>query len=440
MDEKRTIEAGLYALSASSTTSLFTVKVVSETCQEWQDIVDLPGNYGRVIWICENARVTLEPSEEQQQEWNWQMKLLRCTAYNAAIAETRGLAGASTAVGDVGAGSSIEVPVGALLRSRSVVCFECGKFFKNQLGAASHFKDIHLKTAPSSTPAIEVKYDDEYLAIVVKPQGMETLGSANSLAKSDALGAALKPPSGNLLDALHKGRPVHRLDRPTGGLVVIGKTHSSIQRLCAMFREHRVKKRYRAICAGDMTSLEATGIGCSRPGASPLSAYITKKSEEGDYPIEGRINEPISGAPSVTHFRVVSVTPSIRWGSVTTVELWPESGRKHQLRRHLSERGHPILGDARYGGIIFKSQRHPDEMLCLWSLEVDMPHPFSSTLPNGLVERVHVSLDEPPVFQKVRDEERNGRPHIALAKAVKAEDEQELEQEQAAHNQKKQRT
>ena len=279
------------------------------------------------------------------------------------------------------------------------------------------------KTSRAGIPPLRVPFDDEYVAVVVKPQGMETLGSPDSLASSDALFGALKPPTGRHEDELRKGRPVHRLDAPTGGLVVIGKTKAAIGALCNAFAKHLVCKRYRAIVAGDMTSGQPTGLGCGRTTASPLSNYLTNTVDGA--PVEGKIDEPISGAPSITRFKVVSVTKSARWGRVTTVDLWPESGRKHQLRRHLSERGHPIIGDTRFGGAAFQRQRRDGEVMCLWSLEVEFEHPrvsimaakssasaatSSTTEDADTPERVRALIEEPQIFQDVRDKEAADEP------------------------------
>jgi len=81
-----------------------------------------------------------------------------------------------------------------------------------------------------------------------------------------------------------------------------------------LFFHRQVKKRYRAIVSGRLEP--ATGI----------------------------IDAPIKGKVSKTRYSVVQYTDSIRYGTITTVDLFPITGRKHQLRKHLMSLGHPILG------------------------------------------------------------------------------------------------
>ena len=109
------------------------------------------------------------------------------------------------------------------------------------------------------------------------------------------------------------------------------------------FSHKCIKKRYRALCPGTIE------------------------------PASGVIDSPISGKESITKYQVVKVTPSFRFGTITTVDLWPLQGRRHQLRIHLKSIGHAILGDPRYSPHILAT---PDEnKMCLWALGVEFPDP-----------------------------------------------------------------
>ncbi|NJR42645.1 MAG: RNA pseudouridine synthase [Akkermansiaceae bacterium] len=118
---------------------------------------------------------------------------------------------------------------------------------------------------------------------------------------------------------LRQPEVAHRLDAETGGLVLCGKTTAGLQGLCSAFASRRILKRYRAVVRGALR-------GC------------------------GRITLPVSGAPSETEYRSVAVKPSSKCMHVTVVDLWPRTGRTHQLRKHLACCGHPILGDKKYWG------------------------------------------------------------------------------------------
>ena len=115
---------------------------------------------------------------------------------------------------------------------------------------------------------------------------------------------------------------MHRLDRPTYGLVVVAKTRPALVALSKAFANRRVQKRYVAIVSGSV-------------------------DHDGD---EGMIDTPISGAEAETRFVVRGHGRCLTWGWITSLDLWPRTGRRHQLRRHLAESlGHHILGDSRYG-------------------------------------------------------------------------------------------
>jgi tRNA pseudouridine32 synthase/23S rRNA pseudouridine746 synthase len=110
--------------------------------------------------------------------------------------------------------------------------------------------------------------------------------------------------------------PVHRLDREAAGLIMIAHSRQAAARLSRLFAEHRVVKRYR---------VEVLGI-----------------SENS----EGVINEPLDGKTAVSRYRVITRNPE-EAASTLLVEI--ESGRLHQIRRHLAGAGLPVMGDPRYG-------------------------------------------------------------------------------------------
>jgi len=213
-------------------------------------------------------------------------------------------------------------------------------------------------------PPLKVVFQDEHMAVVVKPQGIAVQGDSRSLVHCGALMEVLTPSP--LPNAIRKPRPCHRLDAPTGGLLLVAKTHGAVSAICHSFQERRVHKRYRALVAGVLPPPPPHGAsgGASSGGASGGGGGARR----------GVIDAPISGQASKTYFRVVGdPTPSTRFGFVTTLDLWPVTGRKHQLRRHLATvLGLPIIGDRRYGG---KSHTVPPRHTSppLQSLEVAAP-------------------------------------------------------------------
>jgi len=115
-----------------------------------------------------------------------------------------------------------------------------------------------------------------------------------------------------------KPQPVHRLDYETTGVLLIGKTSESIRRLNKLFESKTIQKRYYAVTIGKMNQ---SGI---------ISTEIDSKTCESIYTL-------------------VRTVASERFSSLNLVELEPKTGRRHQLRIHLSEIGNPILGDKTYG-------------------------------------------------------------------------------------------
>ncbi|ADV47522.1 RluA family pseudouridine synthase [Cellulophaga algicola] len=161
---------------------------------------------------------------------------------------------------------------------------------------------------------LKVLFEDDYLAIIHKPGGI--LVSGNSFKTiANALTQNLSPST--LPDAT-KPQPVHRLDYATTGILLAGKTSSSIRALNKMFEDKKVAKTYYAVTIGTMD-------------------------------VEGEISTTIDDKPSYSMYTVITSAPSKRFGTLNLVQLDPKTGRRHQLRKHLSSIGNPILGDKEYG-------------------------------------------------------------------------------------------
>lgn len=189
---------------------------------------------------------------------------------------------------------------------------------------------------------IPIIYEDDWCRVFKKPQGLPTMGSKGpSLLKSPCL--LIKE---NFLPGVkyRKAVPCHRLDSATGGILICSKSKIAEILIQYCFREKLVQKRYVAIVVGKLT------------------------------PSEGMITSKIEGKTSKTLFKVESCTQTPHSCEyLTTVSLWPITGRRHQLRKQLSEIGCPILGDRRYS---FSNQWvDPIDRLYLWAVELWLPHP-----------------------------------------------------------------
>ena len=203
---------------------------------------------------------------------------------------------------------------------------------------------------------LEVLFEDEYLAVIHKPAGI--LVSGNSF-KTIANALVQNIKKSKLPDATTP-QPVHRLDYATTGILLVGKTNSSIRALNKMFEDKKVKKTYYAITIGEMK-------------------------------YRGEITSKIDGKKSQSKYALIAAVPSKRFGKLNLVKLKPKTGRRHQLRKHLSSIGNPILGDKDYGiqDLILNGKG-----LFLHAYSLKFKHPFTN-------EKVHLKDGVPPRFKKI---------------------------------------
>ena len=169
--------------------------------------------------------------------------------------------------------------------------------------------------------ALEILHLDRAFLAVNKPALLLTVpGKAEGL--EDCLESRMQ--------AIHpEARIVHRLDRPTSGLVVMPRTPEAHRHIGLQFERRRLEKTYIARVAGRL----------------PTEAGVIEAPLCGDWPRRPRQMVHFEhGKPSETAWRVIEEEP----GGVTRVELTPKTGRTHQLRVHLAWLGHPILGDEFY--------------------------------------------------------------------------------------------
>jgi 23S rRNA pseudouridine1911/1915/1917 synthase len=174
---------------------------------------------------------------------------------------------------------------------------------------------------------IEWLYRDEHLAVLMKPAGL-------------VVHPAPGHPDGTLANALRhhlelegQGDPdrpgiVHRLDRETSGIMVVAKSERAREGLVALFSAHEIKREYVAIALGHVPE------------------RFTERTLHGRHPRDRKrfSGEVQRGKPAVTHVQRVEL---LHGASLVRCRL--ETGRTHQIRVHLAERGHPVLADALYG-------------------------------------------------------------------------------------------
>jgi tRNA pseudouridine32 synthase/23S rRNA pseudouridine746 synthase len=169
----------------------------------------------------------------------------------------------------------------------------------------------------------ELVYVDEGLIVVSKPSGMLSVPGRGP-DKQDCL---IHRVQADYPDALS----VHRLDMSTSGLLLVARGASMHRELSRLFEQRKVSKRYIAIVAGRLK--ESTG----EVNLPLICDWPNRPRQKVDFEI---------GKSSQTRYRLLSYDAQ---RDCSRVELEPITGRSHQLRVHLAELGHPILGDELYG-------------------------------------------------------------------------------------------
>ena len=188
---------------------------------------------------------------------------------------------------------------------------------------------------------LELVYEDDYLAVINKPAGIPVSGNQyrtiqNALIDNIQLSTQK--------DALRWVKPVHRLDSPTSGLLIIAKTAKTLVKLGQLFEQKLIHKKYQAIVIG-----------------LPHQ--------------KGIIDTDIEGLPSQTAYEVLDTVKSLKNEQLSLLELSPKTGRTHQIRIHLSKMGFPIMGDQLYAkdGEVFMGKG-----LFLCAMELQFKHPITN--------------------------------------------------------------
>lgn len=177
---------------------------------------------------------------------------------------------------------------------------------------------------------LEVLLEDNHCLAVNKPAGLLSQGdltgdpSLVDLAM-DYLKTTYKKPGNVYLGLLH------RLDRPTSGIVLLAKTSKCASRLSAQFRAGAVAKVYRAVIEGRLPEREGAWVDALAKDTRSNRVIVVPEAGAG-------------GKEARLRFRVLD-----QCGRFTLLELFPETGRSHQLRVQLADRGLPIVGDRKYG-------------------------------------------------------------------------------------------
>ncbi len=202
--------------------------------------------------------------------------------------------------------------------------------------------------------ALEILYEDNHLIVVVKPQNVPTQGdSSGDTSLLDMVKAYVKEKENKPGEAFIG--LVHRLDRPTGGVMVFAKTSKAASRLSEQLKNGRFSKRYLAVAVG--TPWQKSGR---------LENWLVKDEKNN---VVKTAPAAIDGAKkAVLDYKVLEFTSQVSLFDINLI-----TGRSHQARVQLKALGNPIFGDAKYGGDTLAKGHN----LALWAYELRFYHPIS---------------------------------------------------------------
>lgn len=193
-------------------------------------------------------------------------------------------------------------------------------------------KPESTEVIPEDVP-LNVVFEDDDLMIINKPAGMVVHPGCGNYSGTLVNGLSFYLNKEHIdTSSLPRVGLVHRIDKNTSGLIVIGKSETAMTKLAAQFKKHTVHRRYIALVWGDLEEDEGTieaHIGRNLRFRKIMDAF-----PDGDH-----------GKEAVTHYKVLE-----RFNYVTLVELRLETGRTHQIRVHMKYIGHPLFNDSTYGG------------------------------------------------------------------------------------------
>lgn len=229
---------------------------------------------------------------------------------------------------------------------------------------------------------LSILHEDDDLLVLDKPPGLVVHPGAGHPDETLVNALLAHLPEAGEVGAPERPGLVHRIDKDTSGLLVVAKTPEAHAALSADFSRHDIERRYVAVALGKITA-DALTVETGHSRHPRDRRRFTGKVPAGD-----------GVRHAVTHLRVLA-----RSALASLVVATLETGRTHQIRMHLAERGHPIAGDALYGGV----RNHPrtpntvQEIAALARLERQALHAYALGFRHprtGAAMRFHSPLPE----------------------------------------------
>ena len=228
---------------------------------------------------------------------------------------------------------------------------------------------------------IDIVYEDADIIVVNKPEGMVVHPAPGNYSGTlvNALLYHCKDGLSGIGGVIRPGI-VHRIDKDTGGLLVVAKNDAAHSFLSEQIKEHKVTRIYHAIIKGNLK--EDSGTVNAPIGRHPTDRKKMAVIRDGEH----RSRE------AITHWRVIE-----RFGGFSHIECELETGRTHQIRVHMAFLGHALMGDTVYGGGSTPFESKHKSLIngqCLFASNLVLVHPSTK-------ERMEFSVELPESFQKL---------------------------------------
>lgn len=229
-------------------------------------------------------------------------------------------------------------------------------------------KEIEIK---AQNIPVDIVYEDDDIIVVNKPKGM-VVHPANGNPDGTLVNAIMSMCKDSLSGIGGELRPgiVHRIDKDTSGLLIVAKNDKAHIEMSNQIKNHEVKKIYITLVRGNVGEDEAT-----------IDMPIGRSTKD-----RKKMAVEKNGKEAVTHFKVLK-----RYGKYTLLEVKIDTGRTHQIRVHMAEIGHPVVGDMVYSN---GKNDFGVEGQMLHAKSLDFKHPITG-------KQMHLEAELPEYFKNI---------------------------------------
>lgn len=239
-------------------------------------------------------------------------------------------------------------------------------------------KNQENEVITGNTQHLKILYEDEWLMVVYKPSGMlsVSVNQNHRIKSAESVLETILRKRGKY-SASHKPLPVHRLDRDTSGVMIFALNKIAQKKIMDNWQEIVTSRCYRALAENPRKITIAQQGTIDKPLAFNAYnvGYVPKK--------EDIASKKLKTVSAITHYKVLNFGKRY-----TLFELELETGRKNQIRAHLSSLGFPLAGDSNY-----RAKSDPFGRLCLHARTIEFVHPFTD-------EKMKFEIPEPVQWNK----------------------------------------